>query len=147
MSQSFPMPMSAPALLFASLCCLAERLRMIPTPQSPLSLVLRTAPSLTICVGLLTTGSALADDARCGYYAVLGCADSEAVIVEKQDILRNLTRDGTTRTKVIHTDNFSNFRDGWFCLVDGPFETYGQADTMSLDWGETVGPSYAKKGC
>ena len=147
MSQWLPLPFSAPVLLDAHISCLADRLRTIPAPKSVFSFVLRTAPSLTICAGLLASGIASAEDARCGYYAVLGCADSEAVMIEKQDILRNLTRDGTTRTKVIHTNDFSNFRDGWFCLVDGPFETYRQANDMSLDWGETVGASYAKRGC
>lgn len=107
----------------------------------------KTLTILVLSVGLFQPAPSIASDAKCGYYAILGCAGSEAEMIEKQNILRNLSDDGTTRTKVVNTNNYPNFRDGWFCLVDGPFSSLREADRISLDWGETVGESYAKKGC
>ncbi|GAB4360532.1 MAG: hypothetical protein Kow0026_22970 [Oricola sp.] len=97
------------------------------------------------CFALLAKPVPLAAAETCGWYVVLGCDRSEAAMARKRAIIAALADDGTTRAKVVRTDDYPNFRDGWYCLVDGPFESRGRA--ASVDWGETVGETYVKSGC
>ena len=97
--------------------------------------------SLLLCASV---PSAAAEDV-CGWYVVLGCDRSAAAMEKKRAVIAALADDGTTWTKVVDTGDYPNFRDGWYCLVDGPFATRGEAE--ALDWGETVGETYVKNGC
>lgn len=98
-----------------------------------------------ICLAVLATPVPLAAGELCGWYIVLGCDRSEAAMERKRAIIAALSDDGTTRAKVVRTEDYPNFRDGWHCLVDGPFENREAAE--AVDWGETVGETYVKRGC
>lgn len=63
----------------------------------------------------------------CGWYAVFQCAKNP-----------NLGGPGY----VIVTNNFPNFRPGWYCKVLGPFGSQGEAAQMARRYG-----GYAKSGC
>jgi hypothetical protein len=63
----------------------------------------------------------------CGWYAVFQCARNS-----------NLSGPGHT----IRTDDFPNFRAGYFCRVQGPFNNAGEARQRAH-----AGGGYAKSGC
>lgn len=100
-------------------------------------------PALVLAACFLSLPAAA--EPRCGWYIVLGCDRSETAMTDKRSAIAALADDGTTRTQVVHTDDYPNFRDGWYCLVDGPFESREVA--AAINWDETVGESYVKNGC
>ncbi len=43
---------------------------------------------------------------------------------------------------VIHTNDYPNFRKGWYCKVLGPYDSSGEASAVANQYG-----GYAKRGC
>lgn len=83
--------------------------------------------------------------AQCGWYIVLGCGKSEAALYDKMDEFGGPYAGGGAGMDVVNTDNFPNFRNGFYCLVDGPYSSQDAA--QSIAWKEAVPDAYVKKGC
>lgn len=71
----------------------------------------------------------------CGWYAVVGCS---------QD-WDNANASAPPGTYVIDTNQYPNFRNGWFCAVDGPYGT--KAEVPLSHWRSYRGDAYVKNAC
>lgn len=82
--------------------------------------------------------TATAAPAACGWYAVGGCFQSESDANR-----RSIQIDAYT----LDTYNVSNFTDGWYCSVDGPYGSQADADVVRLEFrGMGIDDAYVKKG-
>lgn len=73
----------------------------------------------------------------CGWYVVLGCYDSY------RQASRQANRIGAG---VVDTNNYPNFRNGYFCAADGPYSR-SRARQLRRSWRGTVRDAYAKSAC
>ena len=73
----------------------------------------------------------------CGWYVVLGCFKSWNAAQRRAD------RIGAS---VVDTNDYPNFRNGWFCAADGPYSRR-RARQLRWDWKGTVPDAYAKSAC
>lgn len=73
----------------------------------------------------------------CGWYVVLGCYDSY------EQASRQANRIGAG---VVDTNNYPNFRNGYFCAADGPYSK-SRARQLRRSWRGTVSDAYAKSAC
>ncbi|MEZ5792266.1 MAG: hypothetical protein R3D34_16280 [Nitratireductor sp.] len=71
----------------------------------------------------------------CGWYAVVGCARG----------WNQANSDAPPGTYVIDTNQYPNFRNGWFCAVDGPYGT--KAEVPLSHWRSYRGDAYVKNAC
>lgn len=81
----------------------------------------------------------------CGWYVVLGCFQSLSAAQSRLTELGGPGVGGGAGSRVVHTDEYPNFRNGWFCVADGPYAS--QAGAMSIAWKEAVPDAYVKSGC
>ncbi len=81
----------------------------------------------------------------CGHYVVLGCFKNANQAFERLNWLGGPMAGGGAGSKVVDTNQFPNFRNGWFCAVDGPYASRAQA--LSIAWKEAVPDAYVKNGC
>jgi hypothetical protein len=91
------------------------------------------------------TAAPAAAAGKCDWYIVLNCGKSQANGKAKMNELGGPGAGGGAGLKVVNTANYPNFRKGFFCVVDGPYNT--QDDAMSVAWAEAVPDAYVKKGC
>lgn len=109
-----------------------------------------------LMAGLLTATTAMADDtlpagsyevafAGCGWYVVLGCGTSFDGARATMNNLGGPMAGGGAGLKVANTSEYPNFRNGFFCVVDGPYSSQGAA--QSVAWNEAVRDAYVKNGC
>ena len=83
--------------------------------------------------------------AGCGWYVVLGCSQSFDGSQQRMNQLGGPFAGGGAGLKVANTNEYPNFRNGWYCVVDGPYPSQGQA--ASIAWREAVPDAYVKNGC
>ena len=76
--------------------------------------------------------------ASCPYYVVLGCFKSDQQANQR---FRNIG------ARVIDSNQVSGFKNGFYCVVDGPHNSRSYANTLRQSWLGTVGDAYVKKGC
>ncbi|QDZ01273.1 hypothetical protein FQ775_13270 [Nitratireductor mangrovi] len=81
----------------------------------------------------------------CGWYVILGCSTRHADAVALRDELGGPYAGGGAGLNVVHTDDYPNFRDGYFCVADGPYGSSGEAG--SIAWTEAVPDAYVKDAC
>lgn len=86
----------------------------------------------------------------CGYYIVLGCfGDRDSAVRQMTDLggpgIGGAGVGGSIGTQVVYTNDFPNFRNGFYCVADGPYTD--QADAESIAWTEAVPDAYVKSGC
>ncbi|MEM6666829.1 MAG: hypothetical protein AAF638_10540 [Pseudomonadota bacterium] len=115
---------------------------------------MRYLAALALTVATLGTTAAISPTPAmaqvCGHYIVLGCMSRNADAVNRMNQLGGpgiggAGVAGSFGTQIIHTNDFPNFRNGFFCVVDGPY--YTAADAQSIAWNEAVRDAYVKKGC
>ncbi|MEZ5799750.1 MAG: hypothetical protein R3D29_03730 [Nitratireductor sp.] len=87
------------------------------------------ASTLTVAAPLPATAQA------CGWYAVVGCARG----------WNQANSDAPPGTYVIDTNQYPNFRNGWFCAVDGPYNSRGEVPLSH--WRQYRGDAYVKNAC
>ncbi|WP_306050756.1 hypothetical protein [Oceaniradius stylonematis] len=81
----------------------------------------------------------------CGWYVVLGCGRDRSALVDRMNYWGGPMAGGGAGLDVIDTGDYPNFRNGFFCLVDGP---YGHREAaQSVAWTEAVPDAYVKSGC
>ncbi len=83
--------------------------------------------------------------ATCGWYVILTCHKNRAGAIAKLNNLGGEGVGGQAGAKVINTNNFSGFRNGFYCVADGPYNSRGAAS--SIAWKEAEPSAYVKKGC
>ncbi len=82
---------------------------------------------------------------RCGHYIILTCHGNRSAAVRSLNDLGGPGVGGWAGAKVIRTNDFPNFRKGYYCVVDGPYSSHDEAGTIA--WKEAVPSAYIKKGC
>ncbi len=98
---------------------------------------------LTVTVaGTLAPGKASAEESyrvaqACGYYVILGCFKSYGAAANRAN---------TIGARVVDTNNYPNFRNGWFCAADGP-HCRRRARQLRRAWRGTVHDAYYKSAC
>ncbi|MEO0544100.1 MAG: hypothetical protein AAFY99_09820 [Pseudomonadota bacterium] len=83
--------------------------------------------------------------AGCGWYVVLGCSQSFNGSARTMNNLGGPFAGGGAGLKVANTNEYPNFRNGWYCVVDGPY--FSQGEAQSIAWAEAVPDAYVKNGC
>jgi hypothetical protein len=83
--------------------------------------------------------------AGCGWYVVLGCGKSFNGATRTMNNLGGPYAGGGAGLSVANTNEYPNFRNGFYCVVDGPYQT--QAQASSIAWVEAVPDAYVKNGC
>ena len=81
----------------------------------------------------------------CGWYIVLGCSTSRS---DAKNILMQLGGPmvgGGAGSRVINTSDVDGFRNGFYCVADGPYITRDEAGSVA--WVEAVPDAYVKRGC
>lgn len=87
----------------------------------------------------------LASEGICGWYVILGCSRT---LHEAQLTLGRLGGPGVggwAGAQVVDTSDYPNFRNGWYCVADGPYPARFEAE--SIAWREAVPDAYVKSGC
>lgn len=95
--------------------------------------------------GVGSPGLPLVSVQSCGWYVILGCHNRHADAAALVDELGGPLAGGGAGLHVLHTDDYPNFRDGYFCVGDGPYGSHG--DAASIAWNEAVPDAYVKNGC
>lgn len=106
---------------------------------------LRLAAAIATISGLTTlagSGAAFATEPykvaqACGYYVVLGCYNT----YKKASWQANRIGAG-----VVDTNNYPNFRNGYYCAADGP-HSKRRAKQLRRAWRDTVSDAYYKSAC
>jgi len=98
---------------------------------------------LVVVATLASTGLWLSDSASaagtCGWYAIAGCFKNKGSADSRARAL------GDAYT--VKTSNISNFANGWYCAVDGPYRNKQEANVMRKQFRrDGVGDAYVKKG-
>lgn len=73
----------------------------------------------------------------CGWYVVLGCFKGYGAAERRANNIG---------ARVVDTNEYPNFRNGWYCAVDGP-HSRRRAKQLRRSWRGTVGDAYAKAAC
>lgn len=103
------------------------------------------AAILTLPFGAGLSPKMASAQSLCGHYVILGCFKT---LTQAQNRLAQLGGPGVgggAGSRVVNTNEYPNFRNGWFCVADGPYASRGQA--MSIAWKEAVPDAYVKNGC
>jgi len=81
----------------------------------------------------------------CGWYIVLTCHGNRTAARRSLNDLGGEGVGGQAGAKIINTNNFSGFNNGYYCVADGPYGSQGEAG--SIAWNEAVPGAYVKRGC
>jgi hypothetical protein len=81
----------------------------------------------------------------CGHYVILGCFRSQGQAISRLNALGGPGVGGWAGAHVVNTNDYPNFRNGWWCVADGPYASRDGA--MSIAWKEAVPDAYVKNGC
>lgn len=106
----------------------------------------RTISAAMLLAAGLTTSLAIPAQAQlCGHYVILGCFDNPSQAFERLEFIGGPAAGGGAGSKVIDTTQYPNFRNGWYCVADGPYNTREQA--QSIAWKEMIRDAYVKNAC
>lgn len=73
----------------------------------------------------------------CGYYVIMGCSKSYS----------GAQRMAGNGFLVVNTSDYPNFRNGWYCAAEGPFNRKSQANSFLFQIEGNVPDAYVKNGC
>ena len=109
-------------------------------------MIFRTILSAAMFVSAVTTVHVQAASAQvCGYYVILGCFRDANKAFERLNYIGGPGAGGGAGSRVLDTNQYPNFRNGWFCVGDGPYGTKQEA--QSIAWSEMIPDAYVKNGC
>ena len=74
----------------------------------------------------------------CPYYVILGCFGP---------LYEANQRASEIGGRVIDTNQVSGFRNGYYCVVDGPHNSKSYANSLRRSWLDTVYDAYVKSSC
>ena len=101
--------------------------------------------ALLIMVGMTITRVPEASAQVCGYYVILGCFRDANQAFERLNYIGGPGAGGGAGSQVLDTNQYPNFRNGWFCVGDGPYGSKQEA--QSIAWSEMIPDAYVKNGC
>jgi len=81
----------------------------------------------------------------CGWYIILGCSRN---LSDARRLLAGLGGPmvgGGAGSRVLNTSDVNGFRNGFYCVADGPY--ISRDDAGSVAWVEAVPDAYVKRGC
>ena len=81
----------------------------------------------------------------CGWYVILGCFKRHSDANARLDWLGGPYAGGGAGLHVMHTNDYPNFRNGFYCVGDGPYGSRNEAG--SIAWTEAVPDAYVKNAC
>lgn len=81
----------------------------------------------------------------CGWYVILGCSKSRSDAKRILNQLGGPMVGGGAGSRVINTSDVDGFRNGFYCVADGPY--ISSDDASSVAWVEAVRDAYVKRGC
>ncbi|MDF1610210.1 hypothetical protein PZ897_18670 [Hoeflea sp. YIM 152468] len=76
------------------------------------------------------------DAGGCGWYIILGCAKSLNQANRTLSRLGGPMVGGGAGSRVLNTSDVDGFRNGFYCVADGPYVS--EADAGSVAWREAV---------
>ena len=94
---------------------------------------------------LAITAPLRANAQACGYYVILGCFRDANQAFERLNYIGGPGAGGGAGSQVLDTNQYPNFRNGWFCVGDGPYGSKQEA--QSIAWSEMIPDAYVKNGC
>ncbi|MCY0093108.1 hypothetical protein [Hoeflea ulvae] len=110
---------------------------------------------IAIAVAVLAVAGATAMPARaqtpgydgsgCGWYIILGCSKSQSDARRILGRLGGPMVGGGAGSQVLDTSDVGGFRDGFYCVADGPYVSRDSAESVA--WKEAVRDAYVKRGC
>ena len=112
------------------------------------TILVAAALSLTAVAAPASAGSANGEfrvAQACGYYIILGCSKSQRGANRTLSNLGGPGVGGPAGAFVVDTNAYPNFRNGWFCVADGPYNSASAA--RSIAWTEAVPDAYVKSAC
>ena len=95
------------------------------------------AVSVAMMVGAVSAAHAQSTFEGCGWYAILGCSKSRS----------GAQRAAGNGFAVIRTNDYPNFRNGWWCAVAGPTSKNSAWSIANDAKRGGVPDAYAKRGC
>jgi hypothetical protein len=81
----------------------------------------------------------------CGWYIVLGCSKNRSEAKRTLQDLGGPVVGGGAGSRVLNTSDIDGFRNGFYCVADGPYISADEA--ASVAWIEAVPDAYVKRGC
>ncbi|MEQ8308235.1 MAG: hypothetical protein RIA09_17000 [Hoeflea sp.] len=81
----------------------------------------------------------------CGWYIILGCSTDRSAAAGTLYDLGGIMVGGGAGSRILNTTGVEGFRNGFYCVADGPYLT--EADAGSVAWREAVPDAYVKRGC
>lgn len=81
----------------------------------------------------------------CGWYIILGCSTNRSDAQRTLQQLGGPMVGGGAGSRVLNTSDVDGFRNGFYCVADGPY--LSEADASSVAWIEAVRDAYVKRGC
>ena len=85
------------------------------------------------------------DGAGCGWYIILGCSTKRSDANRILSGLGGKMVGGGAGSQVLDTSKVDGFRNGFYCVADGPYISWD--DASSVAWVEAVPDAYVKRGC
>lgn len=85
------------------------------------------------------------DGDGCGWYIILGCAKNRSDAKRTLMQLGGPMVGGGAGSRVLNTSDMGGFRNGFYCIADGPY--ISKDDAGSVAWIEAVPDAYVKRGC
>ena len=109
--------------------------RAVPLAHRARTALATTAAAAAVMLGALAPASATTFQG-CGLYVIMGCAKSYG----------GAQRMAGNGFLVVYTNDYPNFRDGWYCAAEGPFSR-NQANSFLSAVQRDVPDAYIKNGC
>ena len=110
-----------------------------------ISLSLMLAASIALVPRVANAQQPGRDSQGCGWYIILGCFKQWADANRRLDSLGGPVVGGGAGSRIIDTSAVNGFRNGFFCVADGPYVAQGEAESVA--WREAVPDAYVKRGC
>jgi len=85
------------------------------------------------------------DGDGCGWYIILGCTKNRSDAKRALMQLGGPMVGGGAGSRVLNTSDVGGFRNGFYCVADGPY--ISKDDAGSVAWIEAVPDAYVKRGC
>ncbi|MER0236777.1 hypothetical protein [Fulvimarina sp. MAC8] len=95
------------------------------------------AVALSAAVAMPSNANAQNTFQGCGWYAIFACSKS-------QSVARRAAGNGFL---TIRTNDYPNFRNGFWCAVDGPFDRGTALSLANSAKRDGIRDAYAKRGC
>jgi len=81
----------------------------------------------------------------CGWYIVLGCSKNRSDAKRQLIGLGGPMIGGGAGSRVLNTSDIDGFRNGFYCVADGPYISRDEASSVA--WVEAIPDAYVKRGC